>query len=242
MNAPLPGVPECTHFYKYSNCDRLEWLKVIILEHKLYLPTLDQLNDPEDARPDLVPLSQQEWVEFLMRYNPCGLTRDQMRVAVGRMSPETLLEKATQSFHKGMTQFGIYSMTKRYDNLALWEEYAADHSGCCLEFTNTGPLFQHAKEVVYQDSVQMKINDVEDKSWIFRKRLKYRHEEEIRLVSIPKQGRSVTIDPAWLNRLILGKNIQGAHQEQIRSWSSERNPPLVVVKAEYVAGRFTLKE
>jgi hypothetical protein len=244
MNALPPGSPDRTHFYKYSNCDHLEWLRDIILDHRLYLPTLDQLNDPKDARPDLLPLSEDEWVEFLMCSNPCGLTRAEMRIAVRRMSVQTLLENATRSFHQGMTAFGIYSMTRRYDNLALWGEYAACHSGYCLEFLNTGPLFQHAKEVVYQDSVQMRINDVEDKSWIFRKRLKYRHEEEIRLVSIPRQGRSVTIDPAWFNRLILGKNIQAAHEEQIRSWSNERRPSLVIVKAEYdaVSGRLTLKE
>lgn len=243
MKALQPLKASCQYLYKYSTCDHLEWLKVIILEHRLYLPSLDELKDPKDARPDLLQLSEDEWVEFLMRHNPCGLTPHQMRMAVRRMSPETLLENATQSFHKGMTPFGIYSMTKRYDNQHLWKRYAADHTGYCLEFLNNGPLFQQASEVRYQDSVEMKINDPADKSWVFCKRLPYRYEEEVRLMSIPDQGRSVTLHPTWLNRLILGKNIAAAHEKQIRAWSQERKPPLVVVKVEYdSSGQFSPKE
>lgn len=244
MKAAQPSTSNCSHFYKYSTCDHLEWLKIIILEHKLYLPTLDQLNDPEDGRPDLVPPSEEQWVKFLTLHNPCRLSPGQIRRAVHTKTPKNLLDEATQIFHRGMNPFGIYSMSKRYDNLHLWREYAAEHSGYCLEFLNAGPLFQYATEVRYQDSVQMDITDAEDRSWISCKRLRYSYEEEVRLVSTPKQGRSVTIDPAWLNRLIVGKNMLMVHEEQMRAWSHERKPPLVIVKAEYDAasGHFTLTE
>lgn len=52
-------------------------------------------------------------------------------------------------------------MSKRYDNLSLWAKYAGDHSGYCLEFVNEGPLFESARDVIYEDSLQMDVNNPE---------------------------------------------------------------------------------
>jgi len=37
----------------------------------------------------------------------------------------------------------------------LWAKYAADHTGYCLEFVNTGDLFAHAVDVIYGDTLPM---------------------------------------------------------------------------------------
>jgi hypothetical protein len=46
MTIPTPTKARGSYLYKYSSPAHLEWLKTIILEHELYLPSLDQLNDP----------------------------------------------------------------------------------------------------------------------------------------------------------------------------------------------------
>jgi len=37
-----------------------------LIEHRLYLPTLDQLNDPADRRPKLAVLDAEQMVSFLV--------------------------------------------------------------------------------------------------------------------------------------------------------------------------------
>ena len=50
---PLPPKATALFFYKYCNLakpENLERLRVIIQEHELYLPNLDQLNDPATSK------------------------------------------------------------------------------------------------------------------------------------------------------------------------------------------------
>src|SRR5260370_41948791 len=65
---PLPPKATVSLFHKYSSLatpEHLERLRVIVQEHELYLPNLDQLNDPADGRPRLAPLSEEEMSSFL---------------------------------------------------------------------------------------------------------------------------------------------------------------------------------
>ena len=39
----IPDPVRATHFYRHSNVEHLEWLKTIVLDHELYLPTVRQL-------------------------------------------------------------------------------------------------------------------------------------------------------------------------------------------------------
>ena len=65
---PLPLKATVPLFYKYSSLatpEHMERLRIIIQEHELYLPNLDQLNDPADGRPRLARLSEEEMSHFL---------------------------------------------------------------------------------------------------------------------------------------------------------------------------------
>src|ERR1051326_132590 len=65
---PLPPQPTVPFFYKYSSLaapEHLERLRTIIQKHQLYLPNLEQLNDPADGRPRLAPLSDDEMSRVL---------------------------------------------------------------------------------------------------------------------------------------------------------------------------------
>jgi hypothetical protein len=237
MTTPTPTKATGSHFYKYSSPDHLEWLKVIILEHELYLPSLSQLNDPADGRPKLAPMSDDQMVSFLFRANPT-LTRtglEIIRYNVRRHGPEVLHRMMSELLNAELEGYRVYALSKRFDNLSLWAKYAADHSGYCVEFANEGPLFEHAKEVTYGDSMQMDITNPEHRNgyWFFCKRPEWSNEEEVRLVVPRGKGSKVTIDPRWLTRLILGKNMRDAHRKLIREWAKQREPELTVVSAYY---------
>jgi hypothetical protein len=237
MPTPTPTKATGSYFYKYSSPDHLEWLKVIILEHELYLPSLNQLNDPTDGRPKLAPLSEDQMVSFMFKANPT-LSRtgqEMIRCNVRRHGPEVLLRMMSDLLSAELEGYRVYSLSKRFDNLSLWAKYAADHSGYCLQFANEGSLFEHAKEVTYGDSMQMDVTNPEHRNgyWFFCKRQEWSNEEEVRLVLARGKGSTVKVDPNWLTRLILGKNMTDAHRKQIREWAKERKPELTVVNACY---------
>jgi hypothetical protein len=257
MNIPLPAKANGSHFYKYSSAQNMDWLKPILLEHRLYLPTLDQLNDPADGRPKLAVLEPEQMISFLL----AAMVKDNPTMSVPEQRRHTMIlrhnlrvhgmdffhSEMTRLLHRDLESFRVYSMSKRWDNLALWAKYAGDHTGYCLEFVNEGPLFEHAKEVIYAEAFPMDVTNREHRNgyWFFMKKPEWSNEEEVRLVR-PRTANNVLgviIQPEWLTRIILGRNIAAENRRQICTWSAERNPPLAVVRARYdtVAQRLELE-
>ena len=249
-SAAIPLSPKATvhFFYKYSSLattQNLERLRVIIQEHELYLPNLDQLNDPADGRPRLAPLSEEQMSHFLYvklvqrspQLSRAQLDRERAIIDYNvRLHGTKALQKdLTAVLHSELKDYRIYSMSKRYDNLSLWAKYASDHSGYCLEFVNKGPLFENARDVLYEDSLQMDVNNPEHTNgfWFFCKRPEWSNEEEVRLVLPRRLGSKVRLDPSWLKRLILGKNVSPQNEQTVRAWAQQRAPDLAVVKAQY---------
>lgn len=245
---PLPPKASIPLFYKYSSLtkpEHLERLRATIQEHELYLPNLDQLNDPADGRPRLAPLSEEEMSYFLYlklvqrssHLSVAELDKEKAIIYynVKRHGTKGLHRSLTQILHRELKDYRIYSMSKRYDNLSLWAKYAGDHSGCCLEFANEGPLFENARDVLYEDSLQMDVNNPDHTNgfWFFCKRPEWSNEEEVRLVLPRGMGSKVKLDPRWVKRLILGKNVSEQNEQTIRAWARQRVPYLAVVKAFY---------
>jgi hypothetical protein len=248
MQVPEAARPAVSHFYKYSSPAFLERLKVIILEHRLYLPTLDQLNDPMDGRPKLAALSEDEVFSFLAEAfirakpeRPCGeLARHALILhhnisRYASQDPEWARREISGLMNAELEGFHVYSMTKRWDNLSLWAKYAADHTGYCLEFSNEGPLFCHAREVLYGDALPMDVRNPDHRSgyWFFCKRQEWSNEEEVRLIAPRKQPNWVTIDPSWLTRIVLGWHMSAEDERVVGEWAKRREPELAVAKADY---------
>ena len=248
--ASIPLSPKATvsNFYKYSSLatpEQLDRLRVIMQEHELFLPNLDQLNDPADGRPRLAPLSEDQMDYFLYskfaqrnpRLTQVELDREREIILhnVKLHGTKSLHRNLTESLHSELKDYRIYSISKRYDNLNLWAKYAGDHSGYCLEFLNEGPLFESARDVIYEDTLQMNVNNPEhaNGAWFFYKRPEWSNEEEVRLVLPRGRGSKVKISPVWLKRLILGKSVTELNEQAIRTWARQRVPNLAVVKAHY---------
>jgi hypothetical protein len=104
-----------------------------------------------------------------------------------------------------------------------------------LEFSNEGPLFANTRDVLYEDKIEMDLNDQEHMNgfWLFYKRPDWSNEKEVRLVLPRNRGSKVKLDPRWLKRLILGKNVSEQNEQVIRAWARQRLPELAAVKARY---------
>jgi hypothetical protein len=65
------------------------------------------------------------------------------------------------------------------------------------------------------------------------KRPEWSNEEEVRLIRTRGAGPQVKIEPQWLTRIILGKNMSQENRQQIRIWAKLRDPKLLVVSAYF---------
>ncbi len=246
MPIPKPRRTKGSHLYRYSR-PRLEWLRTIILEHELYLPSLRELNDPADGLPKLAVQSEDQMSSFLydrlVERNP-SLSPDAkkekakiIRFNVRMHGPGALHPNLVKAMDTQLQDFRILSLTKRFDKMNLWALYADQHRGYCLEFANDGPLFEHAKEVSYVDPAQMEIlitdPAIASGDFLFCKSLDWANEEEVRLVLPRGKGSKVRFDPRWLTRLILGKDMSEANGRSIREWAEQRTPHLTVVSAYF---------
>ena len=55
------------------------------------------------------------------------------------------------------------------------------------------------------------------------KRPEWSNEEEVRLIGARLTEPQVTINPRWLTRIILGKDMSPENQQQIRLWAKQRD-------------------
>jgi hypothetical protein len=237
---PKPIKATSSHFYRYQTAAHLDWLEPIILRHELYVPLVGQLNDPADGRPKLAQLTADQLFTFLYNKGNPTLTREAQHRVVSMLrqniqlhGTDELTRRAAKMLHEHCERYRVYSLSKRWNNLNMWAKYAADHTGYCLEFVNTGDLFAHVVDVIYGDTLPMDVNNPEHRKayFFYCKRQEWSNEEEVRLILMPGHGSKVKIEPQWLTHIILGKNMSSNDQKEIRQWAKLRQPELAVVQA-----------
>ncbi len=250
MPLPEPRKSTATYFYKYSSPAHLEWLCDILLKHELYLPNLRELNDNNDGLPHLAVLSAKDMAAYLCNslhlYRP-DLSAEEIphekEVIVFNVKmhgPAALMPLLVKILDAELEGYKIYSMTKRYDRMNLWALYAANHTGYCLEFQNTGDFFAWAKDVKYLEPNDMEIS-LDDPLltcgyFFFCKTTDWRDEDEVRVVQSRRHPNNrVRINPNCLTRIIIGKDMKPEHEKQIREWAKQREPQVTVANAYYDA-------
>ena len=244
MQIPGPTHPTCSHLYRYQSL-HLERIKTIILEHELSLPSVNQLNDPVDCRPKLAQLTVEEMETFMLNgyvlSHPWeSLDELAKQVAIIRFNVqkhglEWCMRESSKVLNEQLETIRVYSLTKRFDNLNMWAKYAADHTGYCLEFANEGPLFGNSIEVIYGECDAFHLLDPQQRTprFLIYKSPDWSNEQEVRLLRERGSKPMVTIDPRWLTRLILGKDMTVENENIIRSWAKQRVPELSIVRAYF---------
>jgi hypothetical protein len=156
LDNPKAEIANWGAFYKYGTFSNIERLKPMICESRFYFPSPSQLNDPTDCRNIMQGHSEKEVEEFLINANRqlYGDSRgdNHIRQGIKQFGPVTLLEEMTKLFNSIIeSRYGVFSLTKRPDNLALWAKYADNHKGYCLEFTNLSK-FSHIYKIQYGEN------------------------------------------------------------------------------------------
>ena len=216
------------------------WLEQIVLGHTIYIPTPGELNDPREARPRIARVPIDKSIEMLyrrrMKDDVAATDKDRAKAwaelsyNLPRMTEDQVARMMEEGLAKQFETSRIYSLTKRANNHHLWEKYAANHEGYCLEFRTLWP-FSEIKEVRYQSYMEIDATVESGTSlfgFFFYKRPKWQEEEELRTVGRRSPVGHVAFDPTLLTRIFLGKDMTPENQAIIREWAQKREPQLVV--------------
>jgi hypothetical protein len=247
---PVPGLldlpPGIAHFYRYKDAGHLDSLKPVLLAHTIYVPTAKELNDPRECRPRFVSLSSRDVGRFLKeslyRRNPNWTLAERAEWSgyvdgmMQRKDSEEIQRYMADEMYARTERTRIFSMSARWDNLALWAKYADNHRGYCLEFSRAEWPFDMARPVNYGDSYEWDLRRPEDTAfaWTHYKSPEWSNEEEIRVVFHPTmESPNVVIGSNALTRILLGKDMKMSDHEQIIEWAHKRNPALTVMDVQY---------
>ena len=231
-------IAEWDAFYKYGTFAKIERLKPMICESRFYFASPSQLNDPSDCKNMVQDHSEEEIQEFLIKANRqfYGDSRGDAYIIEGikNFGAVTLLEEMTKQLNKIMdTRYGVFSLAKRPDNMALWAKYADNHKGYCLEFSDLSQ-FSYVYEVRYSEKLPLNLSfeiDPSQADFLYTKSLEWSNEEEARILS-KTPGHQVLPKNA-LKSIILGEHCEDESQEIIINWIKECNATIVLKKAKF---------
>ncbi len=239
--AKKPRAARCRFVYKYGRVEtpeQLNWLRDLLLDHRVYFPKPRELNDPREARPKFARSSRAAFREMLFRgylaANP-GLTHEEQVHALQVLTTnlnhyglDLVIQSGQEALADLLTWQRIYSLTKRPNNAHLWKEYAANHHGYCLQFRRSN-LFGLAMEVRYRNRVEFDATaEHVSAAFFFYKRRKWEREEELRIVFPRNPVGHFLFEPKVLTRVYLGKYMLPETEELIREWARQRKPEVPV--------------
>lgn len=231
--------PTWSKFYKYGKITNQTWLRSIIIENEFYFPTPSELNDPAECKPIISDHSREEIESFLIATyindnpNTSDLEIERIKFGVRQLGLQTILEEMSKFLNKILDKkYGVFCLSKRPDNLALWANYADNHRGYCLEFADLGN-YVNVYEVLYDKKLPFSLDlsiDPRQAEFLFTKTPEWAYEEEARVLDKPgiKQ-----FPPHFFKSIILGKNMSEGHMNMIIDWCKVRKVELSVKKAKF---------
>lgn len=218
----------------------------MLCERKFYFAPPSQLNDPSDCRNRLKDHSADEIEEFLIEANRrfYGDTRgdEYIRRGIKQFGATALLDEMSKQFNKIMdSRYGVFSLAKRPDNMALWAKYGDGHKGYCLEFSDLSE-FSYVYEVIYADKMPLSAHlavDPSEADFLYTKSPEWSNEEEARILSKPP-GLQV-LPRSSLKTIILGEHCDQKNEKTILGWVEECNADIDVRKAKFSSARQKLE-
>ncbi len=230
-------IAEWDNFYKYGSFTKIDRVKSMICENKFYFATPSQLNDPSDCKNTLKEDSEEEIEKQLIEANRKffgnsrgdSYIKEEIKKGIVADQREQALKIINQIMDTGN---GVFSLTKRPDNMALWAKYADNYKGYCLEFSNLS-RFSYVYEVIYSEKIPFTLSLEEYPSqveFLFTKSPEWSNEEEARILDSP--GFHIFPKDA-LKGIILGEYCDEENEKQILSWIKECNVNILVKKVEF---------
>lgn len=207
----------------------------------IYVPTVEQLNDPAEALVDESIFYAQ--LRFFRK--------------LGAGESIKLVEKSFRDFYKSIRSSGIYSLSKRIDNELMWAYYASGHTGYAIIFDTEvlARSFDHGQwggmyelEMNYSAKLpRFDITKIDGRDtvkalscFVGTKSKAWEHEDEHRLV-FDKGGKQLKIDYRALKGFVFGRRISEADIDYVMKTFTGRDFEYYQVELIEDSYKLTLK-
>lgn len=231
---PAPNEDGVESLYKFKAFDENEPHKLTeIFEHGLlFIPTIDQLNDPWEGLSTVEPPSTR--IEVAAAKHRLTKTARQNGMSKKEASnfaeqvledPDRLVEVVKDSLRKNTRDVRVISFAAERDNVLLWAHYADSHRGICIEFSSETILYRLAHRVNYQPNYPSFIyphDQYDALNAIVTKSNDWQYEREYRTFDVPGSATQLRIEngkfqlaEAAISRVYFGTRMPREHQEHI---------------------------
>lgn len=115
--------------YKYWSFEKWNRDKSLLQEDKLYLPTMDVLNDPFEFA---MAFNYDDFIETVIeKHSLQNKTKDELS-NMFRDKFEDIINQINNTKQK----MGVRCFSETNDNLLMWAHYADSHKGYCVEYSS----------------------------------------------------------------------------------------------------------
>lgn len=237
-NIEINGVIAPAILYKYRSFhDELH--KNILYKRELYLSSPNDFEDKKDCNlEEKIPPKEQLFEEYLKHIpkelqNASNEEKERYARYMAKHGlyahPEAVQRMANQINGETNKQRGVLSLSKRWNNEYMWENYGDRHRGFCVGFNTKAlietNLFDGGGEASYYYELPLlsydgpiDLNIIDNLS---AKKKDYEKEEEYRLFKIwyhipTTAERTITIPSECFECIIMGKDMTENDKKQIR--------------------------
>jgi hypothetical protein len=229
--------------YKYTCFS--EYTEELVAEPRLWFSQPIKLNDPFECRPWLdFNYERQQLVEAMARHlrrvNPGMTTDTATAIAVGiflegrHQRPEMWDSLRKEIVTRITQEIGVLCLSATGENILMWSHYGKHHTGICLgfEWSAYTPFFGRAQEVQYSDSLPtvdvFNTPSEQQVDQIFlTKFTDWNYEKEWRIIEHEAGPGSHEYPSELLRTITFGLNASAFDREQVRTWASRRDHPVV---------------
>jgi Protein of unknown function (DUF2971) len=251
--------------YSAPDGDRLEWMRALIVESRLFFPAPRNFNDPLDfkiaptfdAAEDVI---EAHWNRMFERR---GMSVEDRPAAV----KSRMLEASTDEWKAASVTRVLDAFAERYGtvclatdptNMLMWSYYANGHTGIAVRFSTDLDRVRALLETIKAQGADPLLMDVAYetdfpvcnfynpsrfafvKTLLGTKSVVWEREGEWRIVLPGKTG-DVKIPPEMITGVVLGMRIDKGHEATIRGWLADRKPAVELLRVAHRPNSFQLE-
>ncbi len=223
--------------YKYLSCpadddERMEWVRQILVEHRLFFASRRAFNDPFDcAIPSLLQIPgtflKRFAEEFVDRKFPTKSETEKSALIDKLMSVDAL-EEIRRGVQGDVDKAGIVCFSKVRDDILMWAHYADKHKGLCLEFDGSSNciFFGEAQPVEYEDHTPISLHEDKERQMarvILTKSRHWSYEKEYRIFRPETASQNISYPVELLTGVIFGCMTPGEVRASVKQWVKDGN-------------------
>lgn len=254
---PVPAIihptPEYLYRYRHFQGEHREWTANILRRSVLFFSSPTLFDDPLDCKVHFQLSASEAQLrrnqqKLYKKFEP-QLNRAQRRAQstenIRGFDRENSLASLTTGLQNRVDKAGILCLSKAPDNVVLWSQYAAEHSGLCLIFSVAADIafFARAQPVTYSKECPM-IDALSDSGermadvFLLTKALEWMYQEEWRIIDHDTGSGEKAFAPKSLVGVILGAKISMPDRTFTVNCLRERSTPVDIFESRIQPGRY----